>query len=478
MTIDKETILSRLEKLKDLYLEIKKKLEELKKELENKQDSDNKENNDTKEKADELSQKAKETAKKITETIRNLNEDLSEEAKSKIKSIQDTLKTETEKVNKLYRDIIESLWFSSWEKPTSLPTIFNKENPKNVLWRIKEQRNDLKSREKRKEQPWKNFRNFLLFWLWTWLTWYGVCKWIKKLWENIFWKKKKKWKNKEKKSFLKTAWRNILKWLWIWSATWWWIYYLSKILNENDNTDRDTNNPDNKYNVTTNHESNEWNDVLTNLTKKEQDEMDKLVKDSEKPNNIIYLKNPTYKKYLHIVERNLNLPKYSLECLCSKESFWWLLYRNWKILTSNAGAKWLFQFMDGTAGEFMQNQAFWKTLKDKYWKAFKNRDEFIKDPLATARAAGILLSKRFIGHYHLNFQSALACYNWWEGNYKKFTWRKNLDEKNFNNLRNETKDYVLEITKNILLKNSVINPNDKPNLNKILTTNLWELLWK
>jgi hypothetical protein len=48
--------------------------------------------------------------------------------------------------------------------------------------------------------------------------------------------------------------------------------------------------------------------------------MQSLLEQSKVPNTINYLENNTYKKYLNMIENNLNLPKYSLECVCSQES--------------------------------------------------------------------------------------------------------------------------------------------------------------
>jgi hypothetical protein len=48
--------------------------------------------------------------------------------------------------------------------------------------------------------------------------------------------------------------------------------------------------------------------------------MQTLVEQSKTPNSICYLENPTYKKYLNIIERDLKLPKYSLESVCKQES--------------------------------------------------------------------------------------------------------------------------------------------------------------
>jgi hypothetical protein len=56
------------------------------------------------------------------------------------------------------------------------------------------------------------------------------------------------------------------------------------------------------------------------LTPAEQQEMNTLVSQSQSPNELHYLENATYKKYLNVIERDLNLPRYALECVCDKES--------------------------------------------------------------------------------------------------------------------------------------------------------------
>jgi hypothetical protein len=48
--------------------------------------------------------------------------------------------------------------------------------------------------------------------------------------------------------------------------------------------------------------------------------MQDLIEKSQNVNDIKYLENSTYKKYLNIIERDLNLPKYTLECVCYQES--------------------------------------------------------------------------------------------------------------------------------------------------------------
>ena len=189
---------------------------------------------------------------------------------------------------------------------------------------------------------------------------------------------------------------------------------------------------------------------ISDLTQSEQTEMQNLVEQSKTPNRICYLEDATYKKYLNIIERDLKLPKYALECVCSKESGGWYLYNsNGNILWSPKGAQWLFQFMPETADQYMVHNQ----LKEKYWKTFSSRDEFLKDPLATAWVAWIMYSEFLSKGY--SFQSALACYNRWEWHYKgKFKDKKALASWDLEKLPNETKKYVEDITKDVLVHNS------------------------
>lgn len=204
--------------------------------------------------------------------------------------------------------------------------------------------------------------------------------------------------------------------------------------------------------------------TLSELTPDEKTEMQNLIEQSKTPNTINYLENSTYKKYLNIIEDNLNLPKYALECVCSQESGW-RLYRWNNILWSSAWAQWLFQFMPATADQYMKHSKLW----EKYWKIFSSRDEFLKDPLASAWAAWIMYSE-FMDKYNYNFQSSLACYNRWIGNYKNRIWESNLSSDNFSRLPQETQTYVQNITTNILSHNSSSSSD-------VLLADLWQYSW-
>jgi len=227
------------------------------------------------------------------------------------------------------------------------------------------------------------------------------------------------------------------------------------------------NNRNNNWNETWN---NNWNNnwaenhssTLSDLTSDEKSEMDKLVDQSKSSNTIDYLENSTYKKYLNIIERDLKLPKYALECLCKQESGG-SLYKSGKINWSPKWAQWLFQFMPSTADGYMKNNK----LSEKYWKIFNSRDDFLKDPLATAWAAWIMLSEKM--EEFGSFQSALACYNWGPGNYKGKIGEKSLTSWDLSKLPKETRGYVENITKNILQNNSASSSD--------IFTDLWQYSW-
>ena len=211
-------------------------------------------------------------------------------------------------------------------------------------------------------------------------------------------------------------------------------------------------------------DSSSGNINLPELSTTEKAEMQNLVEQSKSPNTINYLNNPTYKKYLNIIEHDLNLPRYALECVCNQESRWKLYSWN-KILWSSAWAKWLFQFMPWTADIYMKHNQ----LSTKYWKIFTSRDEFLKDPLASAWAAWIMYSE-FMHKYNYNFQSSLACYNRWIGNYKKHFGNKNLSSWDLAKLPVETKWYVEKISKDILEHNW-------DSSNDVLLADLWKYSW-
>lgn len=238
----------------------------------------------------------------------------------------------------------------------------------------------------------------------------------------------------------------------------------NKESNKENNTENNT-----KNNKESNKENIEWfYSQLSDLTPEENKEMMNLVKESKTPKNpptdrICYLENTTYKKYLNIIERDLNLPKYTLECVCNVESLWWYLYsKNWNILWSHKWAQGLFQFIPSTANQYMKHNK----LKEKYWKTFTSRNEFLKDPLASAWAAWIMYSELMHKHNY-NLQTSLVCYNRWIWRYQKHIWKRNLRPWDLEHLPKETRNYVKKITNDLLRHNWA-------SCNNVLLADLWQ----
>ncbi|HRX63549.1 MAG TPA: transglycosylase SLT domain-containing protein [Candidatus Absconditabacterales bacterium] len=184
---------------------------------------------------------------------------------------------------------------------------------------------------------------------------------------------------------------------------------------------------------------------ISALSLLENQEMEELRKASEAPNSINYLENTTYLKYLNNIEAELGLPKDTLQSVCLAESAGYL-YKGGSLIGSSAGAQGLFQFMPGTADSYMKHNL----LKDKYGKRFRNREKFLKDPLATARSSGIMLSDN-MSKYGFDLPSSLAGYNRGPGNIQKIGGK--IDGSNFNKLPTETQNYVKKICNNILKLN-------------------------
>ena len=206
---------------------------------------------------------------------------------------------------------------------------------------------------------------------------------------------------------------------------------------------------------------------LEALTSQEKTELTKLVALSRKPNRINYLENDAYLKYLNIIERNLNLPRFALESICKKESGW-RLYEWWKLKTSKAWAQWLFQFMPITTETYFNNQIilnnYWKSLNKKIGK-FASKIDFLEDPLATAWTAWIMINMfMYDDKYGYDFQTSLACYNCGPVTYENRVLGKNKNKKvekrnlvleDKLKLSSETWEYVNEVTSMVLEKNSL-----------------------
>ena len=187
--------------------------------------------------------------KNRAEAIKTQADTIKEKIQNEISIQKDKVKKE--KAETLLKSVNDSI---NLYLQTFADTLKNKDNmnqPKNddIFTKTKDwiwdQWSDVKSRDKRKEQPWWNTLRTLWFWAWLWLAWYGIYKWVKKLWNRAFWKKKNKdWegddtdkasdkkedKSEEKESFWKSTWWKILKWAGITTASWWWVYFLGKSL--------------------------------------------------------------------------------------------------------------------------------------------------------------------------------------------------------------------------------------------------------
>ena len=203
-----------------------------------------------KEKAKELKWQADQIKKEVEWRIKELDSKEDNNSKAE-KEKADNLLSTFEESNKLYNDVMkdtptawkqnqEKAWTVETTQTTTTPTTAEKpEEEKWFFWKawdwLWEQRNDVTSGEKWKEEPWKN----LLRVAWVWLTWYAVYKWVKKLWNWAFWdkdeeewddgdeentEKKSKKKKKKKKDDGEMSWRK--KWLlraWgiAWTIWWW-----------------------------------------------------------------------------------------------------------------------------------------------------------------------------------------------------------------------------------------------------------------
>jgi hypothetical protein len=56
------------------------------------------------------------------------------------------------------------------------------------------------------------------------------------------------------------------------------------------------------------------------LSNEDNNKLNEIVQKSKEPNNVNYLEENVYKKYLNHIEASLNLPKNTLQSVCYKES--------------------------------------------------------------------------------------------------------------------------------------------------------------
>ena len=225
--------------------QLKKETDEIKKWLSELKNNVSLSEVEKKNKAEALKNQAEATKKKIENEIHSLESKTDDESKKK-KEEAETLLNSFNEIMSLYNSIL-----NNWRETTSqvvteetaqLSTTEQQEEKKWFFWKIWEwlwnMRSDVTSWDKWKEQPWKN----LLYAAWVWITWYAVYKWVKKLRNWAFWKKKKDKKSEgesssepsskkdntdEEKSFWdKPVWKFIK---WAWAVLWVWtgVYYVA-----------------------------------------------------------------------------------------------------------------------------------------------------------------------------------------------------------------------------------------------------------
>lgn len=184
-----------------------------------------------KDKAENLKKQAETTKQKIQAEIDALANKTDNDSKKK-KEEAETLLNSFNEILGLYTTIIASADKKKNEnEQEQSQQKENSEKEKNGFTKAKEwiweQRNDVISGNKRKEEPWKNIARAV----WFWITWVAIYKWIKWLWNWAFWKKKNKKEKNESEGGEK-------KWFWDrWygkaikrTGIWWWVYYIAKWL--------------------------------------------------------------------------------------------------------------------------------------------------------------------------------------------------------------------------------------------------------
>lgn len=180
-----------------------------------------------KKKAETLKVQAETTKQKIQDEIHSLKTKTDDESKKKREEAE-TLLNSFSKIMNLYTSILNSTE-NEKERISTEKWFFWK------VWDwIWEQLSDVWSKDKRKEQPWRNLLRiawFVATWVWAVALAYN---WVKNIWNLAFWDNEKNQeqdekKSKKEKSFWKIKWGNLLKWAWITTATWWWIYEVSKL---------------------------------------------------------------------------------------------------------------------------------------------------------------------------------------------------------------------------------------------------------
>ena len=229
----------KIEELKEEYDKIKEDLNAIK------QDT-SKNPTDKQKEADVLKQKAEAKKQEIDNEISRVEQatDATAAEKQKVNEIKDTLNTTTTDIDTLYNDIAGKTTPDSPTQPATSdsptqPTTDDKnffEKSKNWIWN---QWNDIRDGEKWKSDWWKNLLRtvwFVATWVWAVALAY---KWVKKLWNWAFWKKKeddkeegkaedtKEKESGEKKTFWDRPVWKFLKWTAAVLSVWTWAYYLA-----------------------------------------------------------------------------------------------------------------------------------------------------------------------------------------------------------------------------------------------------------
>ena len=202
-----------------------------------------------KNKAENLKKQAETTKQRIQAEIDVLAAKTDEESKKKVEEAK-TLLNSLSDTTSLSISIL-----NSWNTETSITTATSavKTEKKWFWWKtwewLWEQWSDVRSGDKRKEQPWKNILRTVGFWV----TWYAIYRWVKKLWNRAFGdKKQKEWwessgdssgssKQWEKKWFWDRWYGKALKWtgIWVWAGTiWYWIGKKLGLIHSDEVTDK------------------------------------------------------------------------------------------------------------------------------------------------------------------------------------------------------------------------------------------------
>ena len=186
---------------------------------------------DEKKEVEEINKRLNALKKEISDKLKS--SDISDEDREKLQQLDNELTPFTNELSSLKTAILSKT--EKPETPTETTTSTPAKEEKWAFWKAwdwtKDQWNSVRDWEKRKEEPRKNGLRtawFVATWVWALSLAY---KWIKKL----FWKDKKKGKekSKEKKSFWQKPFWKFLKWsaitAWIvggvyalWKSCWWW----------------------------------------------------------------------------------------------------------------------------------------------------------------------------------------------------------------------------------------------------------------